>query len=803
MPRSDRRLRRSRSSTGGPRTGRSSGRRAVRDRRRHRRGAGQHGLDAAAGRRRRGGHRGAAPARPRRPRRPPTGIDPAGDLNAQRRVPPPPGRVLVRRALEEAGRLIRHRRPTPSAARRGPRRAPSPSTATWPTRALATVVFLALALRRPLLLEGEAGVGKTEVAKVLARLDRRRAAAAAVLRGHRRLPGRLRVGLRPPAAPPAGGRGPRRARGRGGDEADDDALLRAVPRPPAAAAGPRPLGGRARPVLLIDEIDRADDEFEAFLLEMLSDYAVTVPELGTFHAERAAAGRAHLQPDPRRPRRPEAALPLPLGRAPRLRAGGGHRPAARARGVRAAGPRRSAAAVEPLPRAAALQAARAWPRRSTGPRPWPPSGEPSSTSARVELTLGTVLKYQRGPRPGPGRRRRRAGRRGRGARCLSAARAGPADLGRRLVVGLRPGACGPPGWPSRRARGHLRPGPRPGRAGRAPAVYWAGRATLVHRPEDVAAYDRVFAAFWLDGVARSDPDGRDGAAGRSVDRRPSTTSDDGREARGRRRATTRGRGPSRRGALQRGRGAARPGLRRLRRRPSGPRPAPAVAQLRRRRAPVRRRRRRRPAADHRGHARPAPHRPRRPAHRGRAHRAGLAGRRRAARAGWCCWSTYPARWSPTPGPCCASPTPPSAPRGRPGRGLHPRDPAAPGSPGSCRGAIPTRPWPRRRRRWPTGPGGTRLGDGLRAVQRPVGAGGMARGAVRGHLSDGWDRGDPALLGEEMARLRRVAHRVVWVNPLKASPGYAPAGPGDGGGPARTLTTSWKAIRFERSSGWPR
>jgi uncharacterized protein with von Willebrand factor type A (vWA) domain len=41
------------------------------------------------------------------------------------------------------------------------------------------------------------------------------------------------------------------------------------------------------------------------------------------------------------------------------------------------------------------------------------------------------------------------------------------------------------------------------------------------------------------------------------------------------------------------------------------------------------------------------------------------------------------------------------------------------------------------------------------------------------LSDGWDRGDPEALGAEMARLHRVAHRIVWVNPLKASPGYAP------------------------------
>ncbi len=50
---------------------------------------------------------------------------------------------------------------------------------------------------------------------------------------------------------------------------------------------------------------------------------------------------------------------------------------------------------------------------------------------------------------------------------------------------------------------------------------------------------------------------------------------------------------------------------------------------------------------------------------------------------------------------------------------------------------------------------------------------MARGAVVVVLSDGWDRGDPDVLAEQMARLARVAHRVVWVNPLKATPGYAP------------------------------
>ena len=63
------------------------------------------------------------------------------------------------------------------------------------------------------------------------------------------------------------------------------------------------LGAVAPPVLLVDEVDRADDEFEAFLLEILSDYTVTVPELGTFHAVDAAARRRHVEPHPRRARR--------------------------------------------------------------------------------------------------------------------------------------------------------------------------------------------------------------------------------------------------------------------------------------------------------------------------------------------------------------------------------------------------------------------------------------------------------------------------------------------------------------------
>jgi uncharacterized protein with von Willebrand factor type A (vWA) domain len=70
-------------------------------------------------------------------------------------------------------------------------------------------------------------------------------------------------------------------------------------------------------------------------------------------------------------------------------------------------------------------------------------------------------------------------------------------------------------------------------------------------------------------------------------------------------------------------------------------------------------------------------------------------------------------------------------------------------------------------------GGTRLGDGLKEFNDSWGVRGMARGATIVVLSDGWDRGEPELMEEQMARLARVTHQVVWVNPLKASPGYEP------------------------------
>lgn len=70
-------------------------------------------------------------------------------------------------------------------------------------------------------------------------------------------------------------------------------------------------------------------------------------------------------------------------------------------------------------------------------------------------------------------------------------------------------------------------------------------------------------------------------------------------------------------------------------------------------------------------------------------------------------------------------------------------------------------------------GGTRLGSALRSFNDEWGQRGTARGAVVVVLSDGWDRGEPDLLAEQTERLRRLSHRLVWVNPLKAAPGYQP------------------------------
>jgi MoxR-like ATPase len=155
---------------------------------------------------------------------------------------------------------------------------------------LATTVFLALSLQRPLLLEGEAGVGKTEIAHALAQalgvpvirlqcyegID----ASQAVYEWNY---SRQLLHLR--AVEAIAGRG--ELRDLEEELYSQDFLLR---RPLLSAIDASSItvtasGERRPPVLLIDEIDRADDEFEAFLLEVLSDYAITIPELGRVRAE--------------------------------------------------------------------------------------------------------------------------------------------------------------------------------------------------------------------------------------------------------------------------------------------------------------------------------------------------------------------------------------------------------------------------------------------------------------------------------------------------------------------------------------
>ena len=74
-------------------------------------------------------------------------------------------------------------------------------------------------------------------------------------------------------------------------------------------------------------------------------------------------------------------------------------------------------------------------------------------------------------------------------------------------------------------------------------------------------------------------------------------------------------------------------------------------------------------------------------------------------------------------------------------------------------------------------GGTRLGDAMKEFVDRWGQRGMARGAVVVILSDGWDRGDVEVLAEQMQRLKRLAYRVIWVNPLKSAPGYRPLAAG--------------------------
>ncbi|NNF53909.1 MAG: MoxR family ATPase [Acidimicrobiales bacterium] len=150
---------------------------------------------------------------------------------------------------------------------------------------LATSIFLALTLERPLFLEGEAGVGKTEVAKVLSRWT---GGELIRLQCHEGIDSsqavyewdyaRQLLHLRTAEAT---GRATDASADQLEAELYDPRFL--IRRPLLHALSPT---DGPRPILLIDEVDRSDDEFEAFLLEALSDYTITIPEIGTIHADR-------------------------------------------------------------------------------------------------------------------------------------------------------------------------------------------------------------------------------------------------------------------------------------------------------------------------------------------------------------------------------------------------------------------------------------------------------------------------------------------------------------------------------------
>ena len=171
-------------------------------------------------------------------------------------------------------------------------------------RSLATAVFLTLRMQRPLFLEGEAGVGKTEIARVLARVLGRRlvrlqcyegldVASAVYEWNYPRQMIRIRLAeMAGRGGSRDGGGGGNRDRDAGGDASGGNTSIESVEedifsrrylieRPLLQALRADEAGA---PVLLIDELDRADEPFEAYLLELLADFQITIPELGTIAA---------------------------------------------------------------------------------------------------------------------------------------------------------------------------------------------------------------------------------------------------------------------------------------------------------------------------------------------------------------------------------------------------------------------------------------------------------------------------------------------------------------------------------------
>ena len=509
-------------------------------------------------------------------------------------------------------------------------------------------------------------------------------------------------------------------------------------------------------VLLIDEIDRADDEFEAFLLEVLSDFQITIPEIGTIHARRRPAviltsNRTrelhdalkrrclfHWITHPPLEREVEIVRLRVPGVSERLAA----EAAAFVAGLRELDLAKAPGVAETIDWAHALAAL----------------GCQELDAQVVEQTLGSVLKY---------REDFDTVRDETVAELLAEARAAAAgavsdELTRQVVTfgrvlreaGLEVG----PGRVADALRGLDRVGHHPQED-----VYWTLRTTLVARREEAEPFDRAFAAWFLRRAIRPAraPAARTRAS-RAAARRACASTPPGRPS-ARRPAPTRTRRP------QRARGAAPQGLRRddARRAGGGPR-----ADRRDRRASARRRRSHRPrGAPPRAHARHA--------------RAGPPVDRHGRRPGAPAFRRRSRRPRKLVVLCDVSGSMEAYTRAlllflhatvRSGRGvevfafgtrltrltpeLRSRDPEQ----ALARAAARVVDWA----------AGTRIGASLKEFNDVWGRRALTRGAVVLIVSDGWERQDPELVGAQMRRLHRAAYAVVWVNPLKGGHGLRAA-----------------------------
>ena len=635
---------------------------------------------------------------------------------------------------------------------------------------LATSIFLALALRRPLLLEGEAGVGKTEVAKVLAAWRGGELLRLQCYEGidvsqavyewdyARQL---LHLGRRRPAEP--------------APDEDDVYSERFLVRRPLLAAIDHAEG--PPPVLLIDEVDRSDDEFEAFLLEFLSEYAVTIPELGTFRAVEPppviiTSNRTRDVHDALKRRclyhwveHPDFEREVAIIRLACPRGGPG------------AGPPGGGRRGSP-PRTASLQAARGGRVHRLGGGPGRPRPPPRSTSAAWTSPWAPCSSTRR-IRPGCGPRAWTSW-------CA-------------LPCSAAPDARGGEVADARTDRGRVRPGParqravradRHGGAVRRGAGRWSASTTRAGctgpggppwcaASEDVPVYDQVFAAYWQDRRRQ-----------RCCPPWPFDSADAGRRRRGRRgagRQHVRRRATAPEGDVLTVRYSAVEVLRQQDLSALTPEEwveaqrlisALGIAsELRpsRRTRPSRRRARGHP--DLRATVR------RNMRDRGRAHPPFLAvpveRPRRLVLLLDVSGSMEPyarglARFAHAAVHVAAL---------GPGRGVHHGHPPHQDHPGADPPRPRRRPGRGRPVRCTTGPAGRRLGVSLQEFNDEWGIRGMARGAIVVICSDGWDRGDPALIGSEMAPPVAGGPPGGLGQPAEGFPRVRPPGPWDGGGPA--------------------